>query len=158
MSEERFDQIEKMMAQLIQMVGHNNAVTEELRQDVSGLKQDVAVLKQDVSGLKQDVAVLKQDVSGLKQDVVGLKQDVSGLKQDVVGLRQDIVALDAKMEKGFADIVTMVHVLGEKVDKIETTQSKHSDLLEVFAVRTTNQEAEILGLKRAKLGGQACAI
>ncbi|MBP2664727.1 MAG: hypothetical protein H6Q71_2675 [Firmicutes bacterium] len=136
MSEERFDQIEKMMAQLIQMVGHNNAVTEELRQDVSGVKQDVAVLK--------------QDVNGLKQDVVGLKQDVSGLKQDVVGLRQDIVALDAKMEKGFADIVTMVNVLGEKVDKIETTQAKHSDLLEVFAVRTTNQEAEILGLKRAK--------
>jgi len=150
MSEERFDQIEKMMAQLIQMVGHNNAVTEELRQDVSGLKQDVAVLKQDVSGLKQDVAVLKQDVSGLRQDVVVLKQDVSGLKQDVAGLRQDIVALDAKMEKGFADIVIMVNVLGEKVDKIETTQAKHSDLLEVFAVRTTNQEAEILGLKRAK--------
>jgi cell division septum initiation protein DivIVA len=122
MSEERFDQIEKMMVQLIQMVGHNNAVTEELRQDVSGLKQDVA----------------------------GLKQDVSGLKQDAAGLRQDIVALDAKMEKGFADVVTMINVLGEKVDKIETTQAKHSDLLEVFAVRTTNQEAEILGLKRAK--------
>lgn len=31
MSEERFAHIEKMLAQLIQMVGHNNAVTEELR-------------------------------------------------------------------------------------------------------------------------------
>ena len=86
MSEERFDRIEKMMAQLNQMVGHNNAVTEELR------------------------------------------QDVSGLKEDVIGLKQDMVDIDAKMEKGFADIVTMVNVLG----------------------RTTHQEAEIQGLKRAK--------
>ncbi|WP_371363014.1 hypothetical protein SRRS_40090 [Sporomusa rhizae] len=108
MSEERFDHIEKMMAQLIQMVGHNNAVTEELRQDVSVLKQDVNVLK------------------------------------------QDIAILDAKMEKGFADMVTIVNVLGEKVDKIEITQAHHSDVLDVLATRTTRQEAEIQGLKRAK--------
>jgi predicted nucleic acid-binding Zn-ribbon protein len=113
--------MEKMMAQLIQMVGHNNAVTEELRQDVSGLKEDVA----------------------------GLQQDVSGLKQDVVDLKQEIADLDAKLEKGFADIVTVVNVLGEKVDKIETTQEHHGDMLDVLAVRTTHQEAEIQGLKRA---------
>lgn len=115
MNEERFDHIEKMMAQLIQMVGHNNAVTEELRQDVGGLKQDV-----------------------------------TGLKQDVAGLKQDMATLEARVEKGFADIVTMVNLLGEKVDKIETTQAQHSDMLDVLATRTTHQEAEIQGLKRAK--------
>lgn len=143
MSEERFEHIEKMLAQLIQMVGHNNAVTEELRQDVGVLKQDVNVLKQDVGVLKQDVGVLKQDTDGLKQDVGVLKQYVTGIKQHMA-------SLEARMEKGFADIVGMVTVLGEKVDRIETTQVKHSDLLEVFAVRTTKHEAEILGLKRAK--------
>lgn len=122
MSEERLDHIEKMMAQLIQMVGHNNAVTEELRQDVRGLKQDVNVLKQDVGGLKQDVNVLKQDIA----------------------------ILDAKMEKGFVDIVAIVNILGEKVDKFEITQAHHSDVLDVLAMRTTRQEAEIQGLKRAK--------
>lgn len=101
MSEERLDHIEKMLAQLIQMVGHNNAVTEELRQDVAGLKQGMATL-------------------------------------------------EARVEKGFADIVTMVNLLGEKVDKIETTQAHHSDMLDVLATRTTHQEAEIQGLKRAK--------
>lgn len=54
------------------------------------------------------------------------------------------------MEKRFADIVGMVQVLGEKVDRIEATQAKHSDLFEVLAVRTTQHEAEIRGLKRAK--------
>ncbi|WP_371372829.1 hypothetical protein [Sporomusa aerivorans] len=122
MSEERFGRLENMMAQLIQMVGHNNAVTEELRQDVSGLKQDVGVLKQDVGVLKQDVSVLKQDMQ----------------------------ELEAKMEKGFADVVSMVHLLGEKVDKIELTQIHHSDMLDVLATRTTRHEAEIQGLKRAK--------
>ncbi|QDR81990.1 hypothetical protein [Sporomusa termitida] len=114
MSEERFDRMEQMMAQLITMVGHNNAVTEELRQDVTGLKQDVA-------GLKQDVAVLKQD----------------------------IVTLAGKLEKGFADIVHMIHVLGDKADKIELVQAHHSDVLDVLAIRTTRQEAEIQALKRA---------
>ncbi|CQR70482.1 hypothetical protein SOV_40140 [Sporomusa ovata DSM 2662] len=149
MSEERFDRMEKMMAQLIQMVGHNNAVTEELRQDVSGLKEDVAGLKLDVGGLQEDVAGLKLDVGGLKEDVAGLKLDVGGLKEDVAGLKLDLAALEAKMEKGFADIVSMVNVLGEKVDKIAATQAHHSDLLDVLAVRTTHQEAEIQGLKRA---------
>ena len=115
MSEERFGRLENMMAQLIQMVGHNNAVTEELRQDVSGLKQDVGVLKQDVGVLKQDMQ-----------------------------------ELEAKMEKGFADVVSMVHLLGEKVDKIELTQIHHSDMLDVLATRTIRHEAEIQGLKRAK--------
>lgn len=129
MSEERFEHIEKMLAQLIQMVGHNNAVTEELRQDVGVLKQDLDVLKQDTGGMTQDVSALKQNVAGIKQNMA---------------------LLEARMEKGFADIVGMVSVLGEKVDRIETTQAKHSDLLEVFAVRTTQHEAEIRSLKRAK--------
>ncbi|SDD78883.1 hypothetical protein [Sporomusa acidovorans] len=68
MSEERFDHIEKMMVQLIQIVGHNSAVTEGLRQDVSGLKQNMA-------------------------------------------------ALEVKMEKGFTDIINMVHLLGEKLEE-----------------------------------------
>ncbi len=121
MSEERFNRLEQMMAQLITMVGHNNAVTEELRQDVTGLKTDVTGLKQDVAGLQQDVAVLKQD----------------------------IVTLEGKMEQGFADIVQMINVLGDKADKIELTQAHHADVLDVLAIRTTRQEAEILALKRA---------
>ena len=129
MSEERFEHIERMLAQLIQMVGHNNAVTEELR-------QDVGVLKQDVNVLKQDVGVLQRDVGELKQEVIGIKQNMA--------------SLEARMEKGFADIVVTVNLLGEKVDRIEITQAKHSDLLEVFAVRTTQHEAEIRSLKRAK--------
>lgn len=44
MSEQRFDRLEKMMEQLIQMVGHNNAVTEELRQEVKEIKSDIAHL------------------------------------------------------------------------------------------------------------------
>ncbi len=128
MSEERFNRLEQMMAQLITMVGHNNAVTEELRQDVTGLKMDV---------------------TGLKQDVTGLKQDVAGLQQDVAVLKQDIVTLEGKLEQGFADIVQMINVLGVKADKIELTQAHHADVLDVLAIRTTRQEAEMLALKRA---------
>lgn len=41
-----------MMARLIQMVGHNNAVTEELRQDVGVLTQDVTEIKQHMASLE----------------------------------------------------------------------------------------------------------
>ena len=47
MSEECFEHTEKMLIQLIQMVGQNNAVTEELWQDIGVLKQDIVMLKQD---------------------------------------------------------------------------------------------------------------
>lgn len=128
MSEERFNRLEQMLAQLITMVGHNNAVTEELRQDVTGIKQDVA---------------------GLKQDVTGLKQDSARLQQEVAELKQDFVTLENKLEKGFADVVQMITVIGDKTDKIELVQAHHSDVLDVLAIRTTRQEAEMQALKRA---------
>jgi|GEM_PF-2985665 len=86
---------------------------EDLRDDVSilkednrELKQDVSVLKKDVGELKSDVSVLKKDVNELKSDVevlkVGqneLKQDVSGLKQDMTGLKQDVKKIDEKFDQ-----------------------------------------------------------
>lgn len=38
MNEEKFDRLEKIMEQLIKMVGSNNAVTEELRQRMDNLE------------------------------------------------------------------------------------------------------------------------
>jgi predicted nucleic acid-binding Zn-ribbon protein len=51
------------------------------------LDEKLEPIKQDVSGLKQDMTGVKQDVSGLKQDMTGVKQDVSGLKQDMTGVK-----------------------------------------------------------------------
>ena len=43
---------------------------------------DVATLKTDVSGLKEDTAVLKTDVATLKTDVSSLKEDTAILKEE----------------------------------------------------------------------------
>ncbi|VBB07893.1 Hypothetical protein LUCI_3158 [Lucifera butyrica] len=93
MSEERFDRLEKMLEQLIQMVGHNNAV-----------------------------------------------------RMDKLETRMD--NLESKVDSGFQQLTSMVTLLSDKVDNIKKTLSRHANMLDVLATRTTHQEAEIQGLKR----------
>ena len=45
-----------------------------LETDVSGLKEDVAVLKTDVGGLKADATILKIDMGILKTNVIFLNK------------------------------------------------------------------------------------
>ena len=54
-------------------------MSEEMKRELSSLKDDVSVLRTDVSVLKTDVNVLKTDVSVLKTDVGGIKSDVGNL-------------------------------------------------------------------------------
>ncbi len=51
MSEERFDRLEKMMAQLIQMASNNNASIEELRQEVKEVRTEVKSLKESYAAI-----------------------------------------------------------------------------------------------------------
>ncbi|HWR45960.1 hypothetical protein [Sporomusa sp.] len=98
---DQLNQMQAMMEQLVKMVGHNNAVTEELIQRMDRLEAKVG-------------------------------------------------SLETKMENGFTDVVQMITVLGEKVDKIDATQILHSEMLRKLAADTAQHEAEIILLKRAK--------
>lgn len=61
-----------------------------LREDVNGLKQDMAETRADVRVLREDVNVLKQDMAETRADVKVLREDVNVLRHDVGVLRQDV--------------------------------------------------------------------
>lgn len=62
MSQERFDSLEKMLEQLIHMVGHNNAVTEELGQRMDRMESKVDNLETEAGNLKTRLDNLERKV------------------------------------------------------------------------------------------------
>lgn len=99
-TKEQLNQLQAMMEQLVKTVGHNNAVTEELvgRMDRMEVRFDRLEEKVD----KLDVRL--------------------GMLETKVG------ALEAQTASGFADIVQMVTVLGQKVDKMDAAQLLHTEM------------------------------
>lgn len=70
MSEQRFDRLEKMLEQLIVMVGNNNAATEEVRQRMDALetKMDAGFIKLDAK-VEQYGQIQQEDVKGLLESI-----------------------------------------------------------------------------------------
>lgn len=119
---DQLNQMQTLMEQLVKMVGHNNAVTEELRQQMDGLETKV-------------------DNQGIRLDRLETKVDCLETKGD---------RLEVTVENGFTDVVQMITILGKKVDKIDATQALQSEMLRKLAADTAQHEAEITLLKRAK--------
>jgi len=103
MSEERFDRLEKMMEQLIQMVSHNNAVTGELRQEVGELRQEISDVKDKVIKLEQTVARIEHDhgnkISALF-DGFTLRGDQIDRLQEHLDERLDAIQTDVVVQHG----------------------------------------------------------
>lgn len=65
MSEERFDRLETMMADLMRMVGSNNSSMEQLRSDVKALTGRVDAIEQRLASLTEKVYSLDAKVDAL---------------------------------------------------------------------------------------------
>ena len=90
LTEERLQSMEKMLGELIRIVGNTNAAVEELRQDMAEVKEDVRVLKAEVKELKEDVKALKVEVKELKEDVRVLKEEVKELRVDLSLVKEEL--------------------------------------------------------------------
>ena len=139
----KLDNIEQDVTELKQDVA-------VLKDDVSGLKEDVAILKDDVSGLKEDVTILKDDVSGLKEDVAILKDDVSGLKEDVTELKNRMDRLEYKMDISNANISSMLERQNDLSNEIKIG---HKELLNKFEKYEETNE-----LEHSRLNYEICKL
>ena len=126
---DQLDQMQALMEQLVKMVGHNNAVTEELCQRVDRLET------------RLDRLETKVDNQGIRLD---------RLETKVNSLDTKVNNLETTMNNGFTDIIQMVTVLGTKVDKIDAAQALQLEMQRKLAADTAQHEAEITLLKRAK--------
>ena len=88
-------------------------MSEEMKQDIAILKQDVGTLRTDVSTLKQDVGTLRTDVSTLKTDMSSVRVAVSR----VVGEMHDLkVSMRQDMSKGFERVLSKLESFAGEVD------------------------------------------
>ena len=140
---DQLNQMQTLMEQLVKMVGHNNAVTEELCQRMDGLETKV-----DNQGIRLDSLETKVDRLEAKIDSLETKVDRLEARVDILETKVD--RLEVTVENGFTDVVQMITILGKKVDKIDATQVLQSEMLRKLAADTAQHEAEITLLKRAK--------
>ncbi|GAB3961028.1 hypothetical protein GCM10028805_59820 [Spirosoma harenae] len=136
-SDERLDQIEPVLADVVRTQGRiifqigkivdyvtdTREQVEVVIQRLNRLEVKVDLLEErtnqianDVAGLKTDVAVLKEDVAGLKTDVAVLKEDVSGLKTDVADLKAGQARMEARQDEMQQDVKAIFRLLQEKLN------------------------------------------
>jgi predicted nuclease with TOPRIM domain len=98
-----------------------NAIIERLDVQNAHMEQ----MKIDIAQLQGDMKQVKEDVAVLKKDVAVLKEDVAVLKEDVAVLKRDVSAL-------------------------KEGQVRQDKILERLSVRSIEQEAEIVELRRMR--------
>ena len=88
-TDDRLNQIQSVLAELVRIVGNTNAAVEELRADVAELKADVAELKADVAELKADVAELKTNHERLAKNQQILLENQQTLEEKLNQFMQE---------------------------------------------------------------------
>jgi len=85
---------------------HMEVITENLESKVQIVAEGHHILnrkldevKQEVKGLKSDMAMVKDDVKGLKSDMAMVKDDVKGLKSDMAMVKDYVIGVDAKLNE-----------------------------------------------------------
>lgn len=74
-------------------------MSDEMRQELNGVKAAVGALGAQVNALQTDVGILKTDVAGLKTDVAGLKTITHNLAVTVTGHTESLARIEQRLTK-----------------------------------------------------------
>jgi len=106
------------------------------------LEQGQKALEQGQKALEQRQKALEQGQKALEQSQKSLEQGQKAIEERMA-TKDDIARLEAKMDKGFADVIAMIDVTQKEVANVRR------DLRVIEAVTAKNWN-EILELKQAK--------
>ena len=138
----------QILHELTKLNGQVSGIESQLKEvtgDVKSLKEDVKILKEDVTVLKEDVKVLKVDVTVLKEDVDTLKTDVKLLKE-TTATKKDIEEFPA-VKSVIYDIGDKLTEVDSSIKRMELSQEKYENRLDLLSIRSLDQEAEIKSIK-----------
>ncbi|MBS4209473.1 hypothetical protein [Bacillus sp. FJAT-50079] len=107
MSEERFDRIEEMLAQLLKMVANTNQEQAKMRKEMA--------LKTDVDSLKADMGTMKTDMDSLKADMGTMKADMDSMKTEMGFMRENISRIEKKGDERHEQILSELQLI--KIDQ-----------------------------------------
>lgn len=71
MEKQRLDNIENTLSQLISMVGGMRA---EMKQELTGVKEEQSQTSQEISGMKQEQASFKGELKSIREDLADSKK------------------------------------------------------------------------------------
>jgi outer membrane murein-binding lipoprotein Lpp len=108
----------RQFAKLVELVEKLAKTQNEMKSDLSTLKEGQKRLESDVSTLKSDVSTLKEGQKRLESDVSTLKSDVSTLKEGQKRLESDVSTLKS-------DVSTLKE--GQKRLEVDVSDLKGSD-------------------------------
>ena len=119
---EQLNQMQSVLEQLVKMVGHNNAVTEEIRQDNVAIRAELAATKAELkSDINEAIRIQQHDLYRLLE-----------LMHDKMATKESLAAVEAKIDRMTA---------------IQTTQGESINLL---AMKQFQTEVEVSQLKKAQ--------
>lgn len=131
---------------------------QQILSELKEVKTDIQGMKTDIQGMKTDIQVLKTDVSSIKKEQQLMKIQLDENTQMIRAIYDRQEETDARQEALTMD----VHKLHGEVASIKEEQILHSDILKKLAdgqarqekilerlsVRSIEQEAEILAVRR----------
>lgn len=122
-----------------------------IKDDISGVKNEVGVMKDDISGIKNEVVSIKDDMSGMKNEIGIIKDDMSGMKNEIGVIKDDIKYIKAQQEESYLILKSLEH--NSEVNKAEhdkfsndvahlygEVESMRKDLSAVEVVTARNME------------------
>lgn len=65
----QLNQMQAMMEQLVKMVGQNNAAVNEMRQELTGVRQGITELKQDNQAIRNELIELRQSQARMEHEL-----------------------------------------------------------------------------------------
>ena len=113
------------------------SVKDELKTDISKIKEDVASLKDE---LKTDISKIKEDVASLKDE---LKTDISKIKEAVTSLKSSFDGLGGKMNILTAIVCALIGLIGVVI-ALPAWQNRKDENALKKQVETLIQDMEML--------------
>ena len=114
-SDERLDQIEPVLADVVRTQGRIIFQIGKIVDYVTDTREQVEIIIQRLNRLEVKVDLLEERTNQIANDVAGLKTDVAGLKTDVADLKAGQARLEARQDEMQQDVKAIFRLLQEKL-------------------------------------------
>ena len=115
------------------------------------LDEKLAPIKDDISGMKNEIGTIKDDMSGMKNEIGVIKGDMSSMKNEIGVIKGDIKYIKIQQEESYLILKSLEH--NSEVNKAEhdkfsndvahlygEVESMRKDLSAVEVVTARNME------------------
>jgi len=140
---------------LIEIRDEMKATRMELRQEIAGVRLEVA-------GVREDVVSVRDEVAGVREDVVSVREEVAGVHEDVASVRDELRQINRRLNTHEQVFVKIADVLVQQRRSLDRLTSRvdnfftgaHRDSHNDDRERIDALDARVTRLEGKKPGGR----